>query len=394
MSTNLILDLGSDTVKAGTSHDALPALIFPSVVGQPIKKRTLLLRKQQDESTDDNAGKYLVGADAMGQAAQASMVRPIRHGIVEDWAMFEHIANHTFEQLGINPEEACVTITEPVYNPKHCTDTLAQTFFETFGVHEMALMPSGVCALYASGRTTGIVLDSGDGVTQITPVFDSFLIPNATNRINCGGQEVTEHLRRLLCEKGFTFSSAEDSVHVQAIKNGLCYVSTAYASDISEEDEGGFMESFTLPDGQSIKLDKERFRAPEILFQPEIIHSEVPSLQDFVVNSVKACAIDIRKALLSNIVVVGGNTVFPYFGQRLKEEVQKSFTGLFGSIHVVEDPDRMYATYAGATVVASLPSFSGRVVSRHEYDEVGPSVLREHIPTGGDDDEEELPPPE
>lgn len=73
----------------------------------------------------------------------------------------------------------------------------------------------------------------------------------------------------------------------------------------------------------------------------------------------------------------------------------REFTGLFGSIHVVEDPDRRYATYAGATVVASLPSFSGRVVSKSQYDEIGPSVLREHIPTGGDDeDEDDLPPPE
>jgi actin-related protein len=288
--------------------------------------------------------------------------------------MFEHVAHHCFSELEMEPESTGVVVPEPPYNPRQCTEQIAQTFFEAFGVPQMAVVPSGICALYASGRTTGVVLDSGGGVTHISPVFDSYIIQNATNRINHGGEDVTEHLKNILFERGLNFTTPQDELLVRRIKENMCYVSPNYESEMKTAVEA--LANFDLPDGQTICLGKERFRAPEILFSPFITLSELPSLQELCANAVKSCGIDIRKQLLGNIVLCGGNTLFPGIGKRLEEEVLRYFPGLFGSVNVIESPDRLFSSWAGASVLASLPSFGANIVTKEVYDEHGPSIVR------------------
>lgn len=394
--TNMILDLGSDSIKGGTSSDALPSLVFPSVVGKPLRKRNVLMRKAApapDAEESNNTNQYLVGYEALHNAQQSSLVRPIRHGIVEDWALFEQIANHCYSDLGLEHEETMVTLTQPLFQPHACTDSLAQTFFETFNAPAMALVWSGNCSLYASGRSTGLVLDCGEGVTQITPVVEGFLVYQGLNRINSGGSAVTEHLKRIIVERGYVFSSAEDSAMLQKVKESLCFVASDYAAYMTmDENDPTLLASHQLPDGQTIEIGKERFRAPEILFNPMIIQSELPSLQEMVAKAVKASPIDNRKSLMANIVVSGGNTLFHGFGARLKDEVAKDFPALFGSTNVIESEDRQYSTFSGACVVANLPVFASQIVTKEQYDDEGPSALRNHVVSTAEADD--IPPPE
>ena len=62
---------------------------------------------------------------------------------------------------------------------------------------------AGVCALYASGRTTGLVLDSGADVTHTVPVFEGFAIENAIQRVNLGGSDITKYLRKMIIDRGY-----------------------------------------------------------------------------------------------------------------------------------------------------------------------------------------------
>ncbi|EKF39405.1 actin, putative [Trypanosoma cruzi marinkellei] len=371
----IIVDFGSSLVKAGTVTESLPSLIFPTVVGVPAKKNGLLKRNKV-ALEEAPIAPFLVGAEAIHEMHRATLHHPIRHGIVKDWPRMEQVIHHTFVEFGMNSEETSIVCTEPLFTPKQNSEQLAEVLFEAFGVPSLAIIPSGMCALYSSGRTTGVVLDSGDGVTQVTPVYDSYIIRNAASRFDLGGHEVTEHLRTLLFERGLNFTSPQDRLTVQSIKESLCYVSPNYEVELQEAGEKRRL--FSLPDGQEIDVGKEAFRAPEILFSPFITFSENPSMSEFVVKAVKSCGIDIRKDLLSSIILSGGNTMFDGFASRLAGEVLKEFPGLFGSAKVIDAVDRQYSVWSGASVLAGLSTFSDHLLTRDIFEEHGPSIVHNY----------------
>lgn len=387
----MILDLGTASVKAGICGESLPSVVFPTVVGIPAK-RTNLLKKKAVEPEAPTKAQY-VGHEAMHHMHRSTLQYPIAHGIVQHWPNVEHILNHAFEELALPPDETGVVLTVPPYNPKPCTEQLVATLFEAFSVPELAIVPSGVCALYASGRTTGLVLDSGEGVTHVTPVFDSFVVQSAANRLNNGGRQVTDHMKTIMFERGLNFTTPQDELLVRKLKEETCFVALDYEAELKMPNEEALLAKFDLPDGQTIEIGKERFRAPEILFSPSIVQNELPSVQEFCATAVKGCGIDIRRALLGNIVLCGGNTLFPGFGKRLEDEVLKAFPGLYGCIKVIEASDRLFGVWAGASVVASLPSFSANVVKRDVYDEHGASIVHDYHRTVDSEAEDEAPPP-
>ncbi|RNF26510.1 actin [Trypanosoma conorhini] len=307
---------------------------------------------------------------------RATLHHPVQHGIVEDWPKMEQIIHHTFAEFDLDPAETSLVCTEPLFTPKQNSEQMAEVLFEAFGVPSLALVSSGMCALYSSGRTTGVVLDSGAGVTQVTPVYDSYIIRNAASRFNHGGREVTEHLRTLLFERGLNFASPQDWLSVRRIKETLCYVSSLYEKELQEGEEE--LHLFSLPDGQEVCVGKEAFRAPEILFSPWITMSELPSMSEFVVTAVKGCGIDIRKDLLSSIILSGGNTMFKGFSSRLAGEVLKEFPGLFGSAKVIAAADRQYSAWSGASVLAGLASFADHLLTRDTFEEHGPSIVHNY----------------
>lgn len=376
VSNTLILDIGSASIKAGVATESLPAVVFPSVVGIPAKKTGILKKKTITSSDEANLPSHIVGHEALHNLHRCTVTYPVERGVVQNWAYFEHIIQHCLTDLQLDAESTGVVLTELPFSPKGNAERIAQTLFEAFNIPQLAVIPSGLCALYASGRTTGVVLDSGAGVTHITPVFDSFIASNAINRINFGGDDVTQHLKTILFERGLNFTSPVDLLQVKKIKEQLCFVSQDYENDVKPAtDEGSFLEDFRLPDGQSVALGKERFRAAEILFNPSILQSELPPLGDFVAECVKRCGIDIRKALMGNIVLCGGNTMFEGFGKRLETDATRHFPGLFGSVKVIDSADRLFSVWAGASVVANLPTFSSNIITNEVYQEHGPSIV-------------------
>lgn len=170
--------------------------------------------------------------------------------------------------------------------------------FEVFNVPCLYVSVQGVLALYSSGRTSGVVLDSGDGVSHTVPIYEGYAIPHAIQRIHLAGRDLTEYLRQILSQRGYSFTTAAELEIVRDIKEKMCYVVNDFDSAMKEAEESHACEkNYELPDGRKILIGNERFRCPEILFQPQHANHELEGVPKYCYDSVMKCDVDVRRDL-------------------------------------------------------------------------------------------------
>ncbi|KAJ3125194.1 hypothetical protein HK098_000505 [Nowakowskiella sp. JEL0407] len=358
--------VGSGIIKAGFAGEELPSSYFSSFVGRP--KHTRIMAGAIE-------GDRFIGKKAQELRGLLRIKYPMEHGIVTDWDDMEMIWQYIYsEELKVASEEHPVLLTEAPLNPRQHREQTAAVFFDTFNIPAMFMSIQAVLALYASGRTTGLVLDSGDGVTHAVPVYEGFAMPNAIRRIDVAGRDVTDHLQLLLRKSGTALHTSAEKEIVRIIKEKACYIASNPAKEEKETLKG---DDFELPDGNIIKLGYERFRAPEILFNPEIIGLEYPGVHQLVVDCINKSDMDVRKSLYSNIVLSGGSTLTRGFGDRLLNEVKK-LTLRDLKIKIFAPPERKWSTWIGGAILASLSTFKKMWITSDEYQE-DPDVIHKKL---------------
>lgn len=366
LKTTLVIDVGSGNCKAGFAGEDVPNVIFPSIVGRP-KTANIM-------SGTDSADSY-VGDEAQAKRGILKVSYPVEHGIVQDWEDMEKIWHHTFYSgLRCEPQEHAVLLTEAALNPKANRERMTQIMFETFYVPALYVSTQAVLSLYASGRTTGIVCDSGDGVTHIVPIYEGYAMPHAVSRLNMAGRTLTEYLMKIMSERGNSFSTTAEREIVRDIKEKCCYIAENFDTEMEKATGSGCDITYELPDGNIVALGSERFRCPEAIWQPSHLGMEAEGMHTMLFNSIMKCDIDLRRDLFSNIVLSGGTTMFPGFGKRMQKEI----TALAPStmrIRVLYPDDRKHSVFIGGSMLSDLDTFTQMCVSKQEYTENGPTII-------------------
>ena len=333
---------------------------------------------------------------------------PTRHGVIEDWEDMHQLWAHMYHELNIVQDQHPVLLTEAPLNPKNNRGKAAEIFFENFNVPALYVQLNAILSLYASGRTTGVVLDSGDGVTSAVPVYEGFTLPNSITRADLGGRDITTYLASLLRKNsGISLSTTSELEVVKDIKEKVCYV--AYNIDNYEKDYAMASSStgagsdghsskasaaaadsnaasllaadelepelpYKLPDGNVLHIGSEKFRAAELLFNPSLIGLEAPGIHQLLTQCISKCDLDIRRTLFAHITLAGGSTLFDGFGDRLLSEVRR-LAPRDTKIKIWAPPDRILSTWIGGSILASLATFKKMWVTKKDYEEGGKNAI-------------------
>jgi len=378
----IVCDNGTGFVKCGYAGSNFPEHIFPSMVGRPMLRSTA---KVGDIEIKD----LMVGDEAAALRSMLEVAYPMDNGIVRNWDDMLHVWDYTFGEtkMNIDPKDCKVLLTEPPLNPSKNREKMVEVMFEKYGFNGVFIAIQAVLTLYAQGLLTGVVIDSGDGVTHICPVYEGFALPHLTRRLDIAGRDITKYLIKLLLLRGYAFNASADFETVRQMKEKLCFV----GYDIHQEQklalETTFLvEQYSLPDGRTVRLSGERFEAPEALFQPHLINVEGVGVAELLFNTIQAADIDTRPEFYKHIVLSGGTTMYPGLPSRLEREIKQLYLErvLKGDasklskfkIRIEDPPRRKHMVFLGGAVLADIMKVKQDFwMTKAEYDEMGLQCL-------------------
>lgn len=419
----IVVDLGSHSCKAGYAGEDAPKAVFPSVVGC-IEQTSLSDGVKAEGEAEEGKRNLYVGTQALGYRRDKMEVVPaMRDGVVADWDVVEKIWDHAFrERLLIDPKEHPMLLAEPSLNTQQHREKTVELMFEKYRTPALFLAKNAVLTSFATGRATSLVVDCGGGSTTVAAVHDGYVLQKGIVTSPIGGEVLTDCLLKTLESKGvkikprFSFKRKEvrpgefevENLHFpNTTESYERYMQRQIAADLKEAvcrvPDSNFDESsyanipttpYELPDGQIIEVASDRFKIPDLLFNPLLIQT-VPGMEKFVaeptvvkgvpqmvIESINKCDVDIRRELFSSILLAGGTAAMQQLKERLEKELmeeapQTARVKVLASGNAIE---RRFSVWIGGSILASLGSFQQMWFSKAEYEEHGPSYVQRKCP--------------
>lgn len=408
MNHPVVIDNGSGLIKAGFAGEQVPKCRFRSCIGTP------KYNKEMPQALEGTINNRFIGPRCEEHRGLMNLTYPIENGIVQNWDDMEEIWKYIYhkDQLSAKSSDHPVLLTEAPNNPFKNREKAAEIMFEHLSVPALFVSIQAVLALYSSGRTTGCVLDSGDGVTHAVPVYEGYALEKSIQRVDIAGRDVTNYLKLCLRKEGHIFTGSAEMETVRTIKERCCFLapdmnlaidqaiqaymkrkkevpaglvkgkkevkhqgqgdSEAPSQDLFNPEEP---RSYTLPDGKRISLFTSRFRAPEVLFNPELIGQEEVGIHEVLYNSIQKSDLDIRSSLYQNIVLSGGTTLLNGFGNRLYKEMVDLVQDQEVKLKINAQGERIFSTWVGGSILASLDTFRRMWITKEEYENEGAKRL-------------------
>lgn len=364
----IVIDNGSGYIKTSFAGQDNSPTVFPNYVGRPKYERIMASVNSGDECVGRSADGLLKGV--------LKLKYPMEHGIVcpDSWHDMELVWAQVFKELGVPPDQHPVLLTEAPLNPRSHRAKAAEVFFETLGVPSINFQEQAVLSLYAAGKTTGVVLDSGDGVTHVVPIYEGFSLRHAVGRMDLAGRDVTGYLQQLLRIAGYNFQTSVEMQTVRQIKEKLCCVQLpqkerrGQSSLEQKQMDEDTQPEYSLPDGSTISIGQERVKAPEVMFDPSLIGLEHQGVHQMLAESIMKCDMDIRRTLFYNIFLAGGNTMMDGFAYRITNET-KELTPREAKVKIHAPKNRHLTCWLGGSILASLATFQRLLITKKQYEE-------------------------
>jgi centractin len=373
MSVNLnqpaVLDLGSGLVKAGFAGVPTPTCIIGSVVARPKLSRVMPAASPLTLP--------LVGDAITALSGVVRVYHPLERGIIVSPDDAQALWNYVLsDKLKLSHGEHPVLVTENAFCPRSNRERIAEIFFEAFQVPSLFVAIPAVLALYASGRTTGVVLDVGDSVTTAVPIAEGHIAAHAVSRMDLGGRDVSERMAVLLRKSGASLlATSSEKEAVRRIKERVCYVARDPRAEDLKVVKSELPElAFELPDGNTVNIGPERFHAPEVLFDPSLVGTEYAGVHMCVHEAIKNVDVALRKQLYSSVLLAGGASKTRGFAQRLLDEL-RPLPPPSTKVRIHAPPDRLMSAFTGGSILASLSTFRAVAISSAAYFEQGASIV-------------------
>ena len=280
----IIFDNGSGYLKAGLSNQEAPEVVIPSVIGRP-------MFGYAQKKCDVELKPLMIGDEVPSDRRLLDLTFPIKNGKIEKdedmELLWEYVLQKKLRLSKKDLKNRKILLTESFTNDNSNKKKIGEIIFEKIGLRYMNIEPQAKMVLFSSGNQTGTVIDCGENETNVIPIAEGYLLHHNIKGLDIGGKAITDNLIRLLQFRGYQLAMI-DFENARQIKEKYCFVSCDIDLDRKLEYETTFYNSCVkLPDGREINISKERFEAPEILFQPELIQNEGMGLPEMFISSVE-----------------------------------------------------------------------------------------------------------
>ncbi|KEG09935.1 putative actin [Trypanosoma grayi] len=434
MQSTIVLDAGSGSVKAGCSSANAPAFL-PSLAGRA--KYKPLFQSAPAPAV------VAVGNEIADRRGLLHLSYPIQHGTIVDWDAWQLLLQQLEQRLDTPFADRDVFWVEHPFSSRPQRARVAQILFEEKQAAGMCVGVAPLLSLYATGQTTGIVLDVGEGVSSVAAAVQGYAVTEMMQREDFGGGAVTQYLQRLLREYGSyntcsgnsgggtnatvvrSFNPSRCGAErelVRAIKEQRCEVSPhpvptstgaavvtgvagggggsivrgagdadeLFSSNNNSRNDAAFLnlahavataapKRHRLPDGTELTLGHELLQAPEVLFSPALIGKEHVGLAGIVADAVRVADVELRAELCQHVYLTGGTTLLQGFGQRFLTELLQ-LTPRDCKVRVAAPAERSHTAWLGAAFLARLSTFQQQmVVSRAAFMEEGERALHARL---------------
>lgn len=360
----IVIDNGSFNSRSGFSGEDKPQLTFRTVV-------------------DKTSKEWLIGKEVLSQSnVIQELTFPIEYGMIVDWDAMKAIWKFTFNDLGVNPSEHPVLLTEPSLNDPKNRVKIAEIMFEQFNVPSLCIVPQAFLSLHAENLSTGLVVDIGDTFTSVTPIYEELVILNAVSVERLGGRDITKSLRLHLQNNVAVYRSTNyirkilDDISdytediVREIKERCCYVSLHPSGEAMSWESSLDNKTFHFPNYDMLIVREEQYEAPEILFG---------SLEGLVFQSIQQTDMNLRSQLAANIVLTGGSSVFRNLEERLHGEILELRTRFpeIDKINIIESSQAQFSSWLGGSKLSSMENLDSMWITKKDYEAKGPAVVNE-----------------
>lgn len=359
---SVVIDLGSAQIKAGFCTEETPRIIFESVKGKTSAIKVLPIPSVKNK----------VGLPLTSNYFQ-KFERLIERGLLKKNEDGDSIISQIFEQLKLkNSDELSILFCNPLNAPLKQSSYLAQHCLEKLSLQGICFVSQPFMPLYAQGRTTGVVVEIGEGLMQSAAMVNGQKIKRSTFLSRLGGKDIDSVLSHVLLLKNHHFNIYNEFMILRQIKEKLCKVRSS-----STPKRGPLRNSedvYVCPDGEVVNLGTENTYPAETLFDPSIVGSSEKSLPSLIENIFNNIEIELVRPLAQNVLVSGESRNIYGLAERLEETFLQS-EELTNLQFEISSEEKKFMVWSGAAKLNLNSEFFKTFIKKFEWEEFGDSLL-------------------